>query len=112
MRWHTSSSTSKPREIQRIYVTIIEFLRGRGVAVLNTMNFDAPGDEFTRVASARLIDGRLKVRLTNGPVMCGAFVLVEATVIAARVTCDRRCIQLLGSANVTVSGLSIRVLRW
>ena len=43
-----------------IYVTIIEFLRGRGVAVLNTTNFDAPGNETTRVALARLIDGRLK----------------------------------------------------
>jgi hypothetical protein len=48
------------RSPKRIYVTIIEFLRGRGVGVLNTMNFDAPGDETKRVALARLIDGRLK----------------------------------------------------
>ena len=41
-------------------MTIIEFLRGRGVGALNTMNFDAPGDETKRVALARLIDGRLK----------------------------------------------------
>ena len=48
------------RSPKRIYLTIIEFLRGRGVAVLNTVNVDAPVDEAARVALAQLIDGRLK----------------------------------------------------
>jgi hypothetical protein len=45
---------------KRIYVTIIEFVRGRGVATLSTTDFDAPGDMATRLKLARLIDERLK----------------------------------------------------
>jgi hypothetical protein len=48
------------RTPKRIYLTIIEFLRGRGVGVLSTTDFDAPGDETTRVILARLMDARLK----------------------------------------------------
>lgn len=45
---------------KRIYVNIIEFVRGREVAVLDTTNFDAPGSQATRVALARAIDQRLR----------------------------------------------------
>jgi hypothetical protein len=45
---------------KRIFVDIIEFVRGRGVAVLSTTDFDAPGDTATRLRLAGLIDERLK----------------------------------------------------
>ncbi len=45
---------------KRIYIHILEFARGRGVAVLDTTDFDAPGSTATRLALARLIDARLE----------------------------------------------------
>jgi hypothetical protein len=45
---------------KRIYVNVIEFVRGRGVAVLDTTNFDTPGSEQTRLALVRDLDGRLR----------------------------------------------------
>jgi len=45
---------------KRIFINIIEFVRGREVAVLSTTDFDAPGDMATRLRLAGLIDKRLK----------------------------------------------------
>jgi hypothetical protein len=45
---------------KRIYIHILEFARGRGVGVLSTTDFNAPGDTGTRLALARLIDARLE----------------------------------------------------
>jgi hypothetical protein len=45
---------------KRIFIHIIEFVRGRGVGVLSTTDFDAPGDMATRLRLAGLIDTRLK----------------------------------------------------
>jgi hypothetical protein len=43
-----------------IYIDVIEFVQGRNVAVLDTTNFNAPGNQETRRSLARLIDERLK----------------------------------------------------
>jgi hypothetical protein len=50
-----AKSTSKT-----IYVNMLEFVRGRAVAVLDTTNFDTPGSEQTRLGLARDIDRRLQ----------------------------------------------------
>jgi hypothetical protein len=45
---------------RRIYIHILEFARGRGVAVLSTTDFNGPGDTATRLELAHLIDQRLE----------------------------------------------------
>jgi hypothetical protein len=45
---------------RRIFINIIEFVRGRGVGVLSTTDFDVPGNVATRLRLASLIDQRLK----------------------------------------------------
>jgi hypothetical protein len=45
---------------KRIYIHVIEFVRGRAVGAVLTTDFDAPGAMATRLRLARLIDGRLK----------------------------------------------------
>ncbi len=44
---------------KRIYVTIIEFVEGRGIATLSTTDFDTNGSMATRLTLAHLIDKRL-----------------------------------------------------
>jgi hypothetical protein len=50
---------AQPNEPKQIYVNVIEFVHGRGVAVIDTTNFDAPGRAATRLALARAVDRRL-----------------------------------------------------
>ena len=45
---------------KRIYVTIIEFVQGRGIATLSTTDFDSDGSMGTRLTLAHLIDNRLR----------------------------------------------------
>jgi hypothetical protein len=47
------------RAPKRIYVNLIEFVRGRAVAVIETTNFDTAGSGSTRLVLARLVDARL-----------------------------------------------------
>jgi hypothetical protein len=50
---------AQTKEPKRIYVNVIELVRGRGVAVLDTTNFDTAGSSATRLALARVVDRRL-----------------------------------------------------
>ena len=43
----------------RIYVDIVEFVRGRAIGLLETTNFNRPGSPAERLRLARLIEGRL-----------------------------------------------------
>ena len=43
----------------RIYVDIVEFVRGRAIGLLETTNFNRPGDSAGRLRLARLIEERL-----------------------------------------------------
>jgi len=45
---------------KRIYITIIEFVEGRGIATLSTTDFDSDGSMTTRLTLAHLIDRRLR----------------------------------------------------
>jgi hypothetical protein len=48
------------RSPSRIFVDLIEFVRGRDVALLETTSFNKAGNTATRLSLARIIDGRLK----------------------------------------------------
>jgi hypothetical protein len=50
---------SQTHDPKRIYVNILEFVRDRAVAILETTNFNTPGSGQTRLALARKIDARL-----------------------------------------------------
>ena len=50
---------SQTKEPRRIFVDVIELVRGRGVATVDMTNFDSSGSAATRLALVHAVDGRL-----------------------------------------------------